>query len=270
MKTIPTCLLFSHETWDGVYKKACNGFSKIIKNLNNRNLSLNAVKTMFMPFSIRKPDLNCSTIATHECNNNSICISNKCIIIKEVEKIRYLGIIFDKSLNWNFHINNLLGKLRFITYKLVKLKNIVPLHTMRTVYFALYQANLQYDLLVWGGIRDNILNAFIVNQNNIVRICLNKYTLQGSTCDNYKKLGVLPIRYLYKKIVIIYLVKKFKLDKLDNYHNKVNNKRELSNFDLIVNYTKKSFGQTFVDYLGPTLFNSMPFEFKKKCSEGKL
>ncbi|KAF0763894.1 Uncharacterized protein FWK35_00010278 [Aphis craccivora] len=69
------------------------------------------------------------------------------------------------------------------------------------------------------------LNALIVNQNNIVRICLNKYTLLGSTCDNYKKL---------------------------------------------VNYTKKSFGQTFVDYLGPTLFNSMPFEFKKKCSEGKL
>jgi len=77
------------------------------------------------------------------------------------------------------------------------------------------------------------LNALIVNQNNIVRICLNKYTLLGSTCDNYKKLGVLPIRYLYKKIVIIYLVKTFKLDKLDNYHNKVNNKRELRNFDLI-------------------------------------
>jgi len=59
----------------------------------------------------------------------------------------------------------------------------------------------------------------------------------------------------------MYLVKKFNLDK---YHKELNNKRELRKFDLTVNYTNKSFGQCFVDYLGPTFFNSMPFEFKKK------
>jgi len=46
---------------------------------------------------------------------------------------------------------------------------------------------------------------------------------------------------------------------LDNYRKELSNKRELRKYELTVNYTNTS----FVDYLGPMFFNSMPFEFKK-------
>lgn len=97
--------------------------------------------------------------------------------------------------------------MQFITYKMVKLKKTVPKQTMKIVYFALYQFNFQQCLLVlWGGFRDNILKALMVNQNNIVRICLNTFILQGSTNKNYKEFVVLPVRCLYKKIVIMYVL----------------------------------------------------------------
>lgn len=52
-------------------------------------------------------------------------------------------------------------------------------------------------------------------------------------------------------IIIIYLVKKLKLDELHDYHNKLNNKRELRNYYLTVNYSNKSFGQSvFCKLLG--------------------
>lgn len=70
-----------------------------------------------MPFPIIKADLKYSAIVIHECVDNTFCNSNKCKRIKKFEKIRYLSIIFDITLKWNFHINNLLSKLRFITYK---------------------------------------------------------------------------------------------------------------------------------------------------------
>jgi hypothetical protein len=54
------------------------------------------------------------------------------------------------------------------------------------------------NMVYWYGLRDKILNALVVNKNNMVRICLNKFTLEGSTKANYKELGVLPIRFLYK------------------------------------------------------------------------
>lgn len=53
----------------------------------------------------------------------------------------------------------------------------------------------------------------------------------------------------------MYLVKKFKLD---DYHKKLSNKRELRKYNLTAKYTNKS----FMDYLQPTFSNSMPFEFK--------
>lgn len=65
-----------------------------------------------------------------------------------MSKIRYLGIIFNKNLNWNLQIYNLVGNLRLITYKFTKLKNLIPKHTMHIIYYALYQPIYQYGLLV--------------------------------------------------------------------------------------------------------------------------
>lgn len=45
-------------TRDVVYESACSGFSKILKSLNDRNLSLNVDKTVFMPYTINKTELN--------------------------------------------------------------------------------------------------------------------------------------------------------------------------------------------------------------------
>lgn len=43
-------------------------------------------------------------------------------------------------------------------------------------------------------------------------------------------------------------------------------KRENMVYNIPVKYAKKSFGQSFVDYLRPTYFNLMPYEYKKKTS----
>jgi len=154
-----------------------------------------------MSFSIYRTstNTNCNSITIHRCLNTELCNIHTCNIITEVSRIRYLGIVFDKHLKWNLHIHNLLGKLRTITYKFIKLKNLIPTQTIRIVYFALYQSIYQYGLLIWGGLGECILKQLQVNQNKIVRICLNKYALEGSTSRNYRDLGVLPVKFLYKK-----------------------------------------------------------------------
>lgn len=103
--------------------------------------------------------------------------------------------------------------------------------------------------MVWGGAKENVLKILQTNQNNILRIILNKKSLIGSTKVNYIKLRVLPIRYLYKKYAILFTIK--------NVINVNNNNRHLRvhiAYNLPVKYSKKSFGQSFVDYLGPTYF----------------
>jgi len=83
-------------------------------------------------------------MSIHEWFDNENCNSINCKKNYKVLKIRYVGLIFDNNLKRNLYVNNLLGKLRFITYNTFKPKKIVPNQTMRLVYFALYQSNFQY------------------------------------------------------------------------------------------------------------------------------
>lgn len=120
-------------------------------------------------------------------------------------------------------------------------------------------------MLVWGGLDDTYLQKLQVNQNNIIRVCLDKYSLQGSTTQNYRELGIL-YRFLYKKIAIMFIYKSFIKHK---YYKLLESKRENIMYNIPVKYSYKSFGQSFVNYLGPVYFNSMSCQYKKNIHSSK-
>lgn len=72
-------------------------------------------------------------------------ISHNRVQIKILSKFRYLGIIFDNNLRWNLHVNNLVGKFRSISYKFVKLRNILPIETIQNIYFAFFNPFCNMD-----------------------------------------------------------------------------------------------------------------------------
>lgn len=114
-----TCLLFSDKSWEGVHRKATIGINKVYHCFRERHLTLNEDKTFFMTFSINKISLTLNPLIIHKCVDGNSCNNlQKCILIKEVTRTRYLGIIYDSNLRWNLHSQNLLGKLRAITYTL--------------------------------------------------------------------------------------------------------------------------------------------------------
>lgn len=135
------------------------------------------------------------------------------ILTSGLQRMQHISRFYGVILGWNgmpqINTQNI-RKLCLITYKLVKIKNMVQTHTTRIIYYPLYRSNFQYRILVHEWPRDNILNALIINQNNIFRVFLNKYTIKRSTNENYREFGVLPVRYIYKKkIAIMHLLKFF-------------------------------------------------------------
>jgi hypothetical protein len=93
------------------------------------------------------------------------------------------------------------------------------------------------------------------------RICLGKSSIVGSTGENFKILSVLPVEIVYKKITILLTVKNYKKF-LDAKSIRI--QREMRAFNFKLNYCRKSFGQKYIDYLGPTFYNSMPLLIKKQ------
>lgn len=76
-------------------------------------------------------------------------------------------------------------RLRILSYSFYKLRKIVPMYVILTVYLALYQAIIQYGLLIWGGLLTNALKPLSIHKKKIVRICLHKSSLKVSTITNF-------------------------------------------------------------------------------------
>lgn len=55
------------------------------------------------------------------------------------------------------------------------------------------------------------------------------------------------------------------MDLLNTEITTIQNKIERRAYDAKISFCKKSIGQRFVNYLGPTYYNSLPVEMNKRC-----
>ena len=123
-------------------------------------LSLNVAKTEFIIF--KPPQKSLSTRLTLKLNGT---------VLYESKKIKYLGLIVDDTLKWNFHINELgksLGRAIGIIYRLKKTG--CPLKILLNLYFALFQSHLSYGLLAWGTASKTSIEKLFIMQKKIIRI----------------------------------------------------------------------------------------------------
>lgn len=86
----------------------------------------------------------------------------------------------------------------------------------------------------------------------------NKYLRDKTSIRIY--LGVLPIKFLYKKVEIFFIFKNvIKGEKGKLYDGKWDCKL----YNIPLKYTSKVFDNSFVNYLGPVYIKSMQFFYKK-------
>ena len=107
--------------------------------LNANKISLNAKKTELVIFKHQRKKLD-SLI--------KIKLSSKRLYPSE--SIKYLGIKLDKNLNWKQHIHGVAIKLNRANALLYTIRNFVNRHILRTIYFAIFDAHLNYANLMWA------------------------------------------------------------------------------------------------------------------------
>lgn len=64
--------------------------------------------------------------------------------IKQEDKIRYLGVIIDCHLRWNYHIDEVTKCLRLMMYKFNGMNKILQTQYLKILYNALVESRLQY------------------------------------------------------------------------------------------------------------------------------
>ena len=126
---------------------------------NKWKIRLNASKTSMVCFTYKRnvlaPDLvlNGEQVGRHD-------------------SVRYLGVTLDSKLNWNLHINALVGTIRGKIRKLKYLlaSEVIPLHLKRILYLSLLRPVWQYACEIWCSAANTQIKRIQTIQNRILRI----------------------------------------------------------------------------------------------------
>ena len=115
--------------------------------------------------------------------------------IKEKTFTKYLGVLIDKTLSWTYHINHVNLKISRGKAILTKLRHYVSKDTLRMLYFAFVQPNIDYGLIVWGSATPSALKPIQINIKKIIRKMLFKKS-NHPTEALFQKLNILDFEKL--------------------------------------------------------------------------
>lgn len=226
-------------------------------------LSINANKSQFMLIG---PD---SMKREFELNNVSICIGQD--RIKQVKRIKYLGVLVDDKLTFKDHANCVISKLSFSINFLSRCSSYLSFWSKLMIYNALVLPHFNYCTTILYTLNQNEIARMQKLQNRAMRIilCCSRYTpiRQMHHCLNW--LPVLEY-FNYKVLVFIFKLKigsapSYLLNKL-TYVNEIHshNTRQRNNFFIAPRNSKLCRNSLF--YSGLDAFNKLPSHIKSISS----
>lgn len=190
-----TVIVSTNKKWSIVEQQMNEYLSKVSIWLALNKLSLNIDKSVYINFG---------SYSTSTPKNLNIHIND--IQLKQVEKYKYLGIMFDSNLKWDAHIEYLLNKTRYLTYIFSKLSKVMTTDTLTMIYYAFFNSVIDYGIIAWGGAYGNQLNALQRLQCRLLKLVNKNMFFDSKNPLNLRQLFTLnAIIYHYDVLVNTYI-----------------------------------------------------------------
>ena len=187
-----TSIIFTHPNQMEFEKGFNNLFSNITRWFQINSLSLNFNKTHYMDF---------------QSSSNAKKHVNKDFKIKLINKVcstNFLGLILDSTLSWYPHINNLVTRINSARYLIRYLKPLLPIETLRMVYFSSFHSHLSYGIIFWENSSHGDTNFKL--QKRSIRIIMS-VSNNASCRELFRKLNALPFYSQYLFSLLLFVVK---------------------------------------------------------------
>ena len=89
-------------------------------------------------------------------------------LLQNSECSKLLGVWIDQKLSWDFHSDDLVKKLRKVTYLFRVIRNSMSLKYLLTLYHSYFASKLRYCIQFWGTSKN--LKAMLLLQKRVLRI----------------------------------------------------------------------------------------------------
>jgi hypothetical protein len=239
-----TSIIFTHPNHMEFENEFNNLFSNITRWFQVNSLSLNFNKTHFMHFQTS------TNVKTHV---------NKDFKIKHINKVystNFLGLILDSTFSWGPHINNLASKLNSACYLIRCLQFLLPIETLRMVYFSNFHSLLSYGIIFWGNSSHS--DTFFKLQKRSIRIIM-RVGNNVSCWELFRRLNILPLCSQYILSLLLFVVKNINMFTLNSTVHSINTRYCFDLHLLAVHLTKFQKG---IYYSGAKVFNFLPPSIK--------
>ena len=90
--------------------------------------------------------------------------------LEKCSSYKYLGLFFDKDLDWKTHVDYICKKLAKTCGIISKVRHCVDINTLKTIYYSLGYSYLRYGNIVWGNAANSVLEPLTTLQNRIIKI----------------------------------------------------------------------------------------------------
>lgn len=249
-----TALIFHGQDWEEVKQKTKIGIKIVINWLETNRLTINMKKTNYLAFSLTKAN------RPIYCN-----IDINETIIKEAQHTKYLGIMIDKYLKWQPHMDYLTQRLRKLIYKFYILRTFLTTNEIIVIYKTLVESLLTYGIIVWGGIYNNALSRLNIIQKYLLKLIYKKNKLYPTRLLFTTQ--TVNIRTMYATAICVHIhYHKTREDQINHKKNtrgktegKLKNPKNLKNINMR-SYT----------YLAPQTYNLLPEEIKRNLNKKKF
>ena len=114
------------------------------------------------------------------------------------DKAKNLGVVLDKNLKMNYHINSTIRTVNLELRRISQMKSFLPSHVLKTVVSSLVLSRLDYCNSLLAGLPDISINKLQRAQNRAARLILDipcsNNTCHTSSVEMLKTLHWLPIK----------------------------------------------------------------------------
>ena len=189
-----TALIFESANANELQSLLDQELPNICRWLQSNKLSLNTKKTVYQIYNNTRVPLNLDL----KLNGDPI---------QAVEKVKYLGMIIDTSLKWNYHIDHLTLVISRNIGIMNRSKLFLDKQSLLLLYNSLVLPYINYCCLVWGFTFPTYLHKIELLQKRAVRIIDNQHRL-AHTDPIFLHLKLLKVNDIAKQQLIILMHRK--------------------------------------------------------------
>lgn len=226
---------------------------KIAEYFRLNRLTLNLRKTNYVHFGYSR---------TADDHRNGVELAGT--RIEHADKVKYLGLVIDRHMSWEKHIDSVCAKVSGAIGALWKL-SFLPVKILRNLYYAIVHPHLDYAAVIWTQAAQTHLQRVQVLQRKALKCCykLNmRFDSIALFCDTaktvlpLKAIGVLQLCSIVHSSVKQLAKTNFTFAYAENHRSR---RRPIP---MLRFQARNGYGESAIQCRGPKEYDALPDEIK--------